>query len=61
LAGFGVNIDWYERPKKRIDSYVAPKGCLLRGGEEPGETIKTRRARYADFPKFRGIDMPQWP
>lgn len=28
LAAF--NIQWHERPKRRIDSYAAPKGCLTR-------------------------------
>lgn len=30
LAAF--NIQWHERPQRRIDSYVAPKGCLTRPG-----------------------------
>ena len=28
LAAF--NIQWHERPARRIDSYAAPKGCLTR-------------------------------
>ncbi|MDQ3125630.1 MAG: hypothetical protein M3Q74_08510 [Pseudomonadota bacterium] len=26
------NIQWREEPERRIDSYVAPKGCLTRSG-----------------------------
>lgn len=26
------NIAWHERPKRRIDSYVEPRGCLTRPG-----------------------------
>jgi hypothetical protein len=32
LAAF--NIRWHERPERRIDSYVSPKGCLTRPGME---------------------------
>ena len=30
LAAF--NIGWHERPRRRIDSFIAPKGCLTRPG-----------------------------
>jgi len=26
------NIAWHERPQGRIDSYVAPRGCLTKPG-----------------------------
>ena len=26
------NISWYEKPERRIDSYVTPKGCLTKPG-----------------------------
>jgi hypothetical protein len=26
------NITWHERPQRRIDSFIAPKGCLTRPG-----------------------------
>ena len=29
---WAFNITWSERPHRRIDSYVAPKGCLTRPG-----------------------------
>jgi len=28
------NIGWRENPKKRIDSYISPKGCLTKPGME---------------------------
>ena len=49
------NLDWRPVPLRTISSYVAPKGMLLRAGDEPAEDLATRQARYADFPKFRGI------
>ncbi|MCW4114563.1 hypothetical protein NPA31_006260 [Aurantimonas sp. MSK8Z-1] len=29
---FAFNIGWHERPVRRIDSYVTPRGCLTRPG-----------------------------
>ena len=29
---FAFNLSWHERPVRRIDSYVAPKGCLTKPG-----------------------------
>ena len=52
------NLVWRPRPLRRIDSYIAPRGCLLRPGAEPDENRTTRRKRYADFPPFRGIAYP---
>ncbi len=52
------NLVWRPRPQRRIDSYIAPKGCLLRPGAEPAETLSARQKRYADFPPFRGIAYP---
>lgn len=49
------NISWRPDPLRRIDSYVAPRGSLLRNGAEPAEDPGTRSARYADFPPFRGL------
>ena len=28
------NIQWHERPRRRIDSFVAPRGCLTKPGME---------------------------
>lgn len=43
------NISWHERPKRRITSYVAPKGQLDIGSETP----EMRANWYADFPRLR--------
>lgn len=50
------NIAWRPEPQRRIDSYIAPKGCLLRPGAAPSASAEARRAGYADFPPFRGLD-----
>lgn len=28
------NIQWHERPRRRIDSFIAPRGCLTKPGME---------------------------
>ena len=53
-----LNLDWRPHPKRMIGSYIAPKGLLLRTGQDPDEPIEQRRRRYADFPPFRGIAYP---
>ena len=57
LAAF--NLTWREDPEPRILSYIAPRGRLLAPGQEPAEPLARRRARYADFPPFRGIALPR--
>ncbi len=52
------NLAWRPVPLRRIDSYIAPKGTLLKAGADPAETRDQRAARYADFPPFRGIALP---
>ncbi len=52
------NIVWRPTPLRRIDSYIAPRSSLLRTGAEPAEDAARRRARYRDFPPFRGIAYP---
>jgi hypothetical protein len=52
------NLAWRPAPQRRIDSYIAPKGCLLRPGAEPAEPLEKRQQRYADFPPFRGLSLP---
>ncbi|MBM2320484.1 MULTISPECIES: hypothetical protein [Marivita] len=52
------NIAWRPEPQRRIDSYIAPKGTLVRAGAEPSERRDQRERRYADFPPFRGIAYP---
>lgn len=48
------NLAWRPVPQRRIDSYIAPRGTLLKAGADPGESADARAARYADFPPFRG-------
>lgn len=50
LAAF--NIGWHERPRRRIDSFVAPTGCLTR----PGMTNHggSHASWYRGFPSFAG-------
>ncbi|TDK43244.1 hypothetical protein [Antarcticimicrobium luteum] len=52
------NIAWRPRPQRRIGSYIAPRGTLLAAGADPGEATAQRRARYGDFPPFRGVVFP---
>lgn len=59
LAAF--NLVWRAKPQRTISSYIAPKGMLLRAGATPCEDLATRKARYADFPPFRGIIFPANP
>jgi hypothetical protein len=51
LAAF--NIEWHERPLRKISSYIAPKGTLVRAGQEPPEPLPERQKRYADFPPYK--------
>ncbi|WP_292292466.1 hypothetical protein [Marivita sp.] len=52
------NIAWRPDPQRRIDSYVAPKGTLVRAGAAPSVPPEERATRYADFPPFRGVSHP---
>jgi hypothetical protein len=52
------NLTWREAPERKISSYIAPKGTLLRAGVTPPEAAVARAARYAAFPPFRGIAYP---
>ncbi len=49
LAAF--NIGWHERPARRIDSFIAPRGCLTKPGmaNHQGD----HAASYPGFPKLR--------
>ncbi|MCR9126022.1 MAG: hypothetical protein NXH82_07830 [Rhodobacteraceae bacterium] len=53
------NLTWRPVPLGRIDSYIPPRGTLLRAGDAPAESHSARAARYRDFPPFRGIAYPQ--
>lgn len=41
LAAF--NIGWHQRPRRRIDSFIAPRGCLTRPG------MPNHRGSHAEF------------
>ena len=56
-----LNLVWRPQPLRTISSYISPKGMLLRSGEGPGEELSDRQARYADFPRFRGLRPPIAP
>lgn len=45
LAAF--NISWHERPKRKIYSYIEPKGYLVSADDQIG----THADLYVDFPK----------
>lgn len=49
------NLSWRPDPWRVISSYIAPRGTLLRRNAQPDECAAQRRARYADFPAFRGL------
>ena len=49
LAAF--NIQWHERPLRRIDSYIAPRGCLTKPGL--ANHTGTHKAWYRGFPPLR--------
>ena len=53
-----LNLAWRPAPLRTISSYIAPRGTLLRAGDAPDETAEVRKARYADFPPFRGLRSP---
>ena len=55
------NIDWRPIPLRTISSYIAPRGLLLRAGQEPSEALAKRQRRYDDFPLFRNVDYPSPP
>ncbi len=43
------NIGWHEKPARRIDSFIEPRGLLFREGPSKGE----HASLYADFPPLR--------
>lgn len=56
LAAF--NLTAREEPRRRILSYIRPKGYLRAARETPRIPPEDRARAYADFPKFRGLDLP---
>lgn len=52
MAAF--NIAWHERPMKRIDSYIAPKGCLTKPG------MPNHEGDHSEwYPGFPELAQPQ--
>jgi hypothetical protein len=49
LAAF--NIGWHERPRRRIDSFIAPRGCLTRPGMANHEG--SHAEFYSGFPQLQ--------
>ena len=56
LAAF--NLNWHEKTKRSIGSYIRPKGSLLRVSEEPSKPPDQRRERYQDFRISEGYPIP---
>ncbi len=52
------NLVWRPVPMRRIDSYIRPRGALLRAGTAPDVPPEKRARAYRDFPPFRGIRHP---
>lgn len=52
------NLSWRPETPRRIDSYIAPKGTLVKANAEPLEPRALRQKRYADFPVFRALKTP---
>jgi hypothetical protein len=48
LAAF--NISWHERPERRIDSYISPRGCLTKPGDK--NFLGDHSVWYSDFPSL---------
>jgi len=59
------NLNW--RPgyaEKKIKSWITEKGgcpLLTKANCEPNEPLEARQGRYADFPTFGGLLIPQLP
>jgi hypothetical protein len=51
---FAFNIGWHEHPKRRIDSYVAPVGCLTKPGMDNHEG--SHAEWYAGFPTLKLLE-----
>jgi hypothetical protein len=54
LAAF--NIGWHECPKRRIDSFIHPRGCLTRPGMENHDGVHSQA--YSFFPGHFGATCP---
>jgi hypothetical protein len=48
-----LNLGWREEPRRKITSYIAPRGTLVAAHAAPAADKGARQERYADFPKPR--------
>jgi hypothetical protein len=51
LAAF--NIQWHERPQRRIDSFITPRGCLTKPGMP--KHAGSHKSWYEGFPRLCAI------
>jgi hypothetical protein len=54
MAAF--NLSWHEKPKRRIDSYIEPRGCLTKAGM-PNHAI-IHAEFYKGFPTLAQSSVP---
>ena len=47
------NLGWREEPRRKVTSYIGPRGTLIAAGKAPEVSLQTRRGAYFDFPVFR--------
>ncbi len=47
------NVQWHEKPTRRIDSFISPKGCLTKPGMK-NHTVK-HSVQYREFPELNSI------
>jgi hypothetical protein len=47
---WAVNLQWHELPKRQIDSYAEPKGCLTK--REENKDQRSRAHEYVGLPTF---------
>ena len=40
-------------PRRKVTSYIGPRGTLIAAGKAPEVSLQTRRGAYFDFPVFR--------
>lgn len=55
------NLTWREEPDRVISSWIGPNRKILAVGQTPEDSLDVRRARYSDFPVFRGLNYPIVP
>ena len=51
------NIQWHEKPWRRIDSFIQPRGCLTKSGMQ--NNTGTHSEWYPDFPELQDAIVHQ--